>query len=261
MTGKIPLKVDTSPAARARREAEVDRRLAASTATGAARATERRALAAAVEAEEAADREAAAATSEATAERSRVAAVVRAGRDRGRPQQALRLALAGPLDAGQAAAILATLPLDRDADEVALALPGFVPFGGEAAQAERRRIMSIFSHPSAAERFTAAVALALGGETALPSEAVLALLAGLPPETARPRQTEMDRRMAAHEAEGHQWFGCDASPAPGGRGQRSADLWASAVRRANAEIGVQSKGAAYDRPAPGFGPARPGTQA
>ena len=257
MTPKTTPKLDLSPVARARRDAEIDRRLAASTATGAARSTERRALAAAVEAEEIADCAAAAATSEAAAERSRIATVVRAGRDRGRPRQALRLALAGPVAAAQAASVLAALPLDRDLDSAALALPPHVNFGTTSAQAERRRIATIFTHPAAAERFSAACALALEGADPIPSEAVIAMLAGLPVETARPRQTEMDKRM-----EGMTEFGADHSPAPSGRrGERSADIWSAAVRRANAEIGVQSKGAADDRPAPGFGPARPGPAA
>lgn len=116
--------------------------------------------------------------SEAAAERARIAAVVKAGSASGRPRQALRLAMLGPMDATAAQAVLLTLQTDSSASPEALALPVVGSFGSEAAQAERSRIGAIFGHPEAEGRFPTAAALAFN--TAVDPATCAVALAGVP---------------------------------------------------------------------------------
>lgn len=240
-----------------------DERLAGLSIPTADRPAARRTMIAAIQREEAAAADAAAAASAAQAalvehqaERSRIAAVVRAGRDTGRPRQALRLALAGPVTAAQARAILAGLPLDADAKPEHLALPVPGTFGPPGAVAERKRLASIFAHPASAERFTAACALALEGDA--PAEAVAALLAGLPPEA----KTLTGAALIAARAEGLAEFGAGGGEAPApSRAEASRSGWAKAVAAANRQIGAApatSSGAAPMPAMPAAGPGAPG---
>ena len=137
---------------------------------------------------------------EAVQERARIASVVRAGRDFGKSRQAARLALLADIDAVGARAILASLPQDRAAAADALAAPSTVgAFGCAAAQAERRRIMSILSCDAAANRPDAAIAVAL--DTATDAVAAQALLSALP--VPAPQQTLEERSREAGD------FGAD----------------------------------------------------
>jgi hypothetical protein len=234
----MTVKLDQSPAARQRREQTVEARMASVTATGSDRAAARKQIEADVEREELQAAETKAAEAEATAERSRIAAIVSAGTDMGRPKQALRLALAGPLGDDQARSILSGLPLDQDAPEAALTLPEAGAFGSEAAQAERRRIGSVFAHPAAAGRFKSACALALEGAEAIPVDAIAAILGGLPPDAETPRFASLEER-AADLAE----FGGDGGDIPVGMtaGEKAAQGWSWAVNEANSSIGVKSE--------------------
>jgi hypothetical protein len=231
------IELDQAPAARQRREQAVEARMASVTTTGSDRAATRRQIEQDVEREELTALEAEAAQAEATAERSRIASIVQIGVDAGRPRQALRLALSGPVGADQAHSILSGLPLDQDAPAAALILPDAGAFGSEAAQVERRRISSVFSHPAAANRFGAASALTLQGQEAIPAEAVAAMLAGLPIEQAAPRVLSLEERDAGLSA-----FGDDTETAQGRtKGDKIAAGWEQAVSSANASLGVQSE--------------------
>jgi hypothetical protein len=230
--------LDQSPAARHRREQAVEARMASVTATGADRAAARKAIEDDVEREEIAAAETMAAEAEATAERSRIASIVQIGVDCGRPRQALRLALSGPVGPDQARSILSGLPLDQDAPAAALALPDASTFGSEAAQAERKRIGSVFAHPAASGRFKSACALALEGHEAIPAEAIAAMLAGLPKDAEIPRFPSLEER-AADLAE----FGGDGGDITVGatKGQAVAQGWSRAVNEANASLGVEPR--------------------
>jgi len=225
--------IDRSSEGIARRRAAVDQRMNSISATGDARAKARREIEQDVEREEIASLRANAELSEATAERARVASIVRVGTDMNRPRQALRLALAGPVDADQARSILGTLPLDQDAPDAALSLPMAATIGGEAAQTERQRIATVFTHPAAQGRFRAAAALALDSETAIPVDAIASVLTGLP--------VEQDLRIPTLEerAEGMAEFGDDGghSVAPT-KGQKVAEGWSKAVADANRAVGA-----------------------
>jgi hypothetical protein len=233
----MTVKLDQSPAARQRREQTVESRMASVTATGADRAKARKAIEADVEREELSALEASAAQAEATAERSRIASIAQIGVDCGRPKQALRLALSGPVGPDQAKSILSGLPLDQDAPEAALVLPEHGTFGSEAAQAERKRIASVFAHPAAQGRFKSASALTLEGHEAIPAEAIASMLAGLPKDAAAPRLKTLEERE-----EGLASFGDDAETAQGRtKGAKIAAGWSRAVSSANASLGVQSE--------------------
>lgn len=211
----------------ASRTEEVDRRMARSAATGADRAQERRRVEAEVDAEAIAAADAAVATAEATAERRRIAQIVRAGRNLSRPKQALRMALAGPISLPQAEAILATLPPDSAAPATNLAILSHADFGTPSAQAERRRIAAILAHPSAVGRFTAAIAIAVEGEEAVPPEAATALLSGLPQEV-----EQAPIPSIAERAKGAAEFGAEPS-SRASKAERTADIWKRAVADAN----------------------------
>lgn len=233
----MTVKLDQSPAARQRREQTVEARMASVTATGADRAKARKDIEAEVEREEIAALQANAAQAEAAAERGRIASIVQIGVDCGRPRQALRLALAGPVGADQARSILSGLPLDQDAPEAALVLPEHGVFGSEAAQAERRRIGSVFAHPAADGRFKSACALALEGSEPIPADAVASMLAGLPKDAETPRFPSLEER-AADLAE----FGDGGDIAVGTtQGEKVAQSWARAVNEANSSLGVQTE--------------------
>lgn len=226
-------------------DAAVTRRLASLSEAGLVNAGNRLEMHAAlteqVAAEHAEMQTASALAEEARTERARIAAVVQAGKDRDRPRQALRLALAGPVSVAQAAAILATLPRDADAPQAALALPGLIAFGSAAAQEERARIASILGHPEAQGRFRSACAVALEGDEAIPAAAALALLAGLPLEATGPRISPIAAR-----AEGLAEFGGDSSSLET-KAERIAAGWTKAAAEANRSIGVPGAGA--ERPA------------
>lgn len=228
--------LDQSPAARQRREQTVESRMAAVNASGSDRTKARKDIEAEIEREEIAALEASAAQAEATAERSRIASIVQIGVDAGRPKQALRLALSGPVGADQARSILSGLPLDQDAPEAALALPDASTFGSEAAQQERRRIDSVFAHPAAQGRFKSVSALALEGAESIPSEAIAAMLAGLSKDAAAPHIPSLEER-ASDLAE----FGDGGDITVGAtKGDRVAAGWSRAVNEANSALGVQS---------------------
>lgn len=231
------INLDQSPAARQRREQTVESRMASVTATGPDRAAARKQIEADVEREEVAALEAEAALSEANTERGRIAAIVSAGVDMGRPLQALRLALSGPVGVDQAKSILSGLPLDQDAPEAALVLPEHGTFGSEAAQAERKRIASVFAHPAASGRFKSTCALTLEGHEGIPADAIAAMLAGLPKDAAAPRFASLEER-AADLAE----FGDGGDIAAGQtKGEKVAAGWSRAVSSANASLGVQTE--------------------
>ena len=230
-------KLDMTASAVERRNAEVQRRMKGITMNGDAYHERRRETEAAVEAEELEAAEIAAADTEAANERRRVSAIVVAGVDCGRPRQALRLALAGPVGVVQAKSILSNLPTDDDAPEAALTLPEHGAFGSKAAQAERRRISGVFAHPAAAGRFKSAQALALEGHEPIPAEAIAAILAGLPKDAEPPRLETLEER-----AEGLAEFGDGGDITVGAtKGDRVAASWSRAVSNANASLGVQSE--------------------
>jgi hypothetical protein len=228
------IELDQSPAARQRREQTVESRMASVTATGSDRAAARKQIEQDVEREEVAALEAEAAQAEAAAERGRIASIVQIGVDCGRPHQALRLALAGPVQPDQAKSILSGLPLDQDAPAAALTLPEHGAFGSEAAQAERRRIGSVFAHPAASGRFKSACALALHGAEPIPAEAISAMLAGLPKDAAAPHIPSLEER-----AEGLAEFGDGDIAAGMTKGEKAAAGWSRAVSEANATLGVE----------------------
>lgn len=130
--------------------------------------------------EEAAASATAAAAAQAAAmaaqERDRVAAAVQLGTSMGRAQGALRLALAGPVDAAAVRAVLATLPLDSAGP--AAALPAPASFGTAAEQAERERILMILNCEEAKGREQTAMAFAL--QTAVAAEVAIGALAVSP---------------------------------------------------------------------------------
>lgn len=233
----MTVQIDTSREAVARRQEEVTRRMSASAATGNARMTTRREIEAAVEAEELAAAKAAADLAEATAERARIAAVVRIGKDRGRARQALRAALLAPIGAEAATGLIAALPPDSKAQPEAVAVPGFVAFGGAAAQSERRRITSAFARPEAAERFGATVALILDGGAGLTGEQIAPLLATMPTETVSRIPGPGERAAGLMEAGG------DLAPVSL-RSERISEGWKRAAASANASIGAGSAASA-----------------
>lgn len=218
---------------------ETNRRIAALAAAGVIDRDNREAahevIAAQVEAEQDAAQAAISAAAEAKAERSRIAEVVRVGRNCDRPRQALRLALAGPVTAAQAQAILPTLPRDADAPATATALPGQMNFGTDAAKAERARIAAIMGHPEAQGRSKTASAIALEGDEAVPLASALALLSGLPIESTGPRVSPIGLR-----AEGLAEMGGDYTPmsATNGRAERAAESWKAAAVAANRSMGL-----------------------
>lgn len=228
------IELSQTPEAIQRRTAEVQRRMKGVTMNGEAYHEARRKAEAEVEAEELAQAETATAHAEAGSERARIASIVQMGTDMGRPKQALRLALSGPVGIDQAKSILSTLPEDDDAPEAALTLPEHGGFGSEAAQMERQRISGVFAHPAASGRFKSASALALEGSEAIPAEAVAAILAGLPKDAAAPRFATLEER-----AEGLAEFGADDgfSAAPT-KGQKTASAWSRAISEANEMIGA-----------------------
>lgn len=227
------ISIDLSREAVARREAEIDRRTSGSTATGAARHAERRRVLAEVEAEEQAQTKVAADRAEAAAERARIASVVRLGRDQGRGRQALRVALLTPISAEAARGLIGTMSHDAVAQPEALVVPGFVAFGGEAAQQERRRIISAFAHPAAQGRFASTVALALEGSEALTAAQIAPVLAGLPLE---PAPVDPAARLA-QIAEARAEFGSDAQPRRTPK-EAISEGWRKAAAQANASIGA-----------------------
>lgn len=196
------------------------------------------------EAAEAAKAKAAAAiAAEAAQERARIAGVIKAGADLGRPRQAARLALAGPLDAVGAKAVLNTLPADANAAPEALAIPGTTgSFGSPAAVTERRRIGAILGHPEAADRFATASALAL--ETTLDLSAAVAALMAAPRQAAKRYPSLAERSREAGE------FGALAGGAdPMTRSERIDNAWKKAIHEANVSIGAVPA-APEARPAP-----------
>lgn len=224
------IELDQSSAARHRRSQAVDARMAAVDATGPDRAKARKQIEADVEREELQ-------AAETSAERERIAAIVRAGTDMGRPRQALRLALSGPVGADQARSILSGLPLDQDAPEAALTLPEHGAFGSGAAQDERKRIGAVFSHPDASGRFKSACALTLEGHEGIPAEAIASILAGLPKDAATPRFPSLEER-ATDLAE----FGDGGDITVGAtKGEKVAQSWSRAVNEANSALGVQTE--------------------
>ncbi|WP_226553576.1 hypothetical protein [Celeribacter naphthalenivorans] len=229
----MTVKLDLSPAARQRRSNEVEARMNSVAASGDARREARKQIEQDVEREEIAALEAEAALSEAANERGRIAAIVRAGTDMGRARQALKLGLSGPISAGQAQAILGNLPRDEDLSEPALTLPAPGAFGSEAAQQERRRIASAFSHPGAKGRFRSAVALTLDGDNPIPASAIATLLASLPIDQPAPRFLSLEERDAELAS-----FGADDGSGPMTKGEKTAAAWGRAVSEANAMIGA-----------------------
>lgn len=234
----MTMKTDTSRNAATRRSAEIDRRMAASQATGHQRAAERRRIEAEVDGEENAAQKAASERAEADAERGRIASVVKLGRDRDRGRQALRAALLAPIGGDAATGLIAALPTDAAASPEALAVPAFSPFGSPAAQAERRRIGSAFARPEAEGRFAPVCALVLVGDAGLTAEQIAPILATMPTEATKPKtpgpgerwQADVDAGIAVE-------MGGDYSPAET-KSERIAAGWSKAVAEANASIGT-----------------------
>lgn len=224
-------RIDMSRGAEARRQAEVDARLARVDLTGSARAEARKKISAEVEAEEIATATATAAKAEANAERIRIASVVRAGRDRDRGQQALRAALLAPIGADAATGLISAMPTDAEAMPEALAVPSFVAFGSPATQAERKRIASAFARPEAEGRFAAVCALALDGGAGLTGEQLAPLLATMPSGVAKRIPGPGERAAGLAE------FGGDAAPSMT-RAEATAAGWKRAAAEANAQIGA-----------------------
>ncbi|MHC9236620.1 hypothetical protein ACX9MO_13380 [Pseudooceanicola sp. 502str34] len=256
MTAK-PIELDRSPAAIRRRDDKIADRMSgvSMSAPTAERAAARKRATEVVEAEELAEAQAAAIATEAEAERARISAIVATGTDMGRPRQALRLALLGPVSPAQAGAILGALPLDAD-PAAATDLPTVGAFGGSAAQAERRRIAGIIGHAAAGGRFRSACAIALEGD-AMDIATATALLAGLPKDVAPGNgKSEIEQR-----AEGLAEFGDDAFGGPMSKSERIAQGWAKAAAAANQMIGAgdaapvqpQSSGATTMDEDPTFG--------
>ncbi|MGO4909527.1 hypothetical protein ACEN2J_14475 [Pseudorhodobacter sp. W20_MBD10_FR17] len=229
--------IDMSQAAQTRRQIEADARLARLGATGEARTAARKRVMSEIEGEELATANAEAAKAEATTERQRIAAVVRAGRDRDRGQQALRAALLAPIGAEAAAGLIAALPTDGTASADAVAVPGFASFGTPAAQAERRRIASAFAHPGAQGRFAAVCAMILDGDASLTAEQIAPLLATMP--TGPVARTPGPGARAAGLAE----FGGEAAPARS-KSETAAAGWKRAAAEANRLIGAGTTAAA-----------------
>ncbi|WP_417264545.1 hypothetical protein [Celeribacter sp.] len=230
----MTVNLDRSPAAIERRRAEVDRRMSSVSATGEERNDARRRITSEIEAEDLKAAESAAAVDEANTERQRVAGIVRAGVDCGRPLQALRLALAGPVGVDQAKSILSALPLDTDAPEAALTLSEPAAFGGKAAQAERKRIGSIFAHPSAEGRFKSASALTLEGAEGIPVEAITAMLSGLPVDLVAPKYPSLEERDAEFAS-----FGADDSGSTVmSKSEKIDAAWSRQIAAANKMIGA-----------------------
>lgn len=166
---------------------------------------------------------------EAAAERARIAAVAKVGAAMDRPMAALRLALAGPLDAAGAQAVLATVPPEQ-AMPATLVLPTAADFGSAAAQAERARIAAILGHPEAEGRFPTAAAMAF--QTAVDPATAVVALAGISKAVSHRGPSLAERSAAAGS------FGPDFS---GGR--RSADdVWKKAVAASNRTAGFAASG-------------------
>jgi hypothetical protein len=215
-----------------RRHAIADQRLARLDLPERDRPAARRAMAAWISVEEADTLAAHSNAADALAERARIASIVGAGRKLGQARQALRIALLGPITVDQASIILGTLQPDGSASEADLAVPGVGSFGTTAARTERQRIAAIMGHPFAVGRFSAASAIALESNEAVPVQAATALLACLPQEVAKPTIPSIAER-AAGQAE----FGSE----PSGRSsaaETTRSIWGKAVKEANASIGV-----------------------
>jgi len=227
------ISIDLSREAVARREAEIDRRTAASTANGAARHQERRRVLAEIEGEEMAQAQAVNDRSEAMQERTRIATIVKLGRDAGRGRQALRTALLAPLTVDAARALITAMPHDAVASPDAAAVPSLISFGSTAAEGERRRIISVFAHPAAQGRFAATVALALEGSEALTAAQIAPVLSGLPLE---PAPIDPAARLA-QLAEGRAEFGPSDAPVQS-KGEAVREGWKRAAAAANASIGA-----------------------
>jgi hypothetical protein len=227
-----------------RRIHEADRRLDELKFSGPNRPAAHRAMVLQIESEELAAADTAKATSEAREERDRIAAVVKAGIDTGRPVQALRLALAGPVTAVQAKAILATLPRDQEQPPEALALGATGTDGTAAALAERKRIAAIFADPAAAGRFRHAAALALDGPF-MPAPVVGSIMVSLTPEPVAPRILSIEER-----AEGMAEFGTNAINVFSDQ-EWIAETWKKAVAKANKTyFGVSTDGPSAGQPGP-----------
>ncbi|MBL8563877.1 MAG: hypothetical protein JNN06_16540 [Gemmobacter sp.] len=196
-----------------------------------------------IRAEAAAAAEAAAkaqASAEALGERKRIASVVAVGTTMGRANAALRLALAGPVDAEAARAVLATLPIDP-AGPVA-ALPATAHFGSEAQQAERARIHAILNCEEAKGRDRTALALALDTSVDLATAAVA--LEGVPKAETRTYPSLAERSAEAGDF-GHQ-------PVLQGKAA-SEDVWAKAIAATTPRVGAFASGGPAGPVAVGLG--------
>ena len=202
----MTIELDHSAAARERRDAKVRKMMEGVPMTGKDYHSKKQ--------------QAVAAVADAAKERDRIRLVIQKGVDMGRGRAALRLALLGVVDAGQAGTILENFPPDMEASE--------------AAQKERRRLAAIFGHPSAQGRFLAASAIALQGEF-IPPEAALALLVALPVEPKPERVLSLEERSA-----GLQEFGDDfGSGSMMSKTEKTQAAWSRAVQEANHGIGVR----------------------
>jgi hypothetical protein len=227
-----------------RRIQEADRRLDALKFSGPNRPAARQAMVLQIESEETAAADTAKAAAEAREERDRIAAVVKAGIDTGRPLQALRLALAGPVTAVQAKEILATLPRDQEQPPEALAIGAPATDGTAAALAERQRIATIFADPAATGRFRHAAALALDGRF-MPAPVILGIMVSFTPDPVAPPIPSIEERAA-----GMAEFGSDVNGGFMSGQDRIAEGWKKAVARANEMIGVRAAGPSAGQPAP-----------
>lgn len=226
--------LDYSAEAVHRRAQIVETRLAAlDLPAGAARNAARKRISEEVEAEEAASAKAIADRAEATEERARLLAIWRAGRDRDRGVQALRMALTAPVTARAVEALLPGLPRDAEADPASLVMPGAAAFGTDAARAERERIRRILTAPEAKGRMNAAAALALEGDGDLTAAMVAPLLAGMPVEGPKLSGAEILAARAAGFAE----FGPSDAPMQS-KGETVRQGWRKAAAQANASIGA-----------------------
>lgn len=210
-------------------------------------AAQRRAAVARIEgelrAEAAAAAEAATKTqssAEALGERKRIASVVAVGTTMGRVSAALRLALAGPVDAEAARAVLSTLPLDLAGP--AAAIPAAPSFGTEAQKAERARIHAILNCEEATGRDRTALALALDTSVDLATAAVA--LEGVPKAETRTYPSLAERSAEAGDF-GHQ-------PVLQGKAA-SEDVWAKAIAATTPRVGVFASGGPAGPVAAGLG--------
>lgn len=214
-----------------------DERLAGLQIATADRPAARRAMIASITKEETEAQTASTAIAEATAERARINAIVQKGSDYGKPRQALRLALSGPVTVEQAANILPTLAREDDGGPAAtLDLSGLPVFGTKAEQAERKRIATIFTSDEAGERFTAAGTFALRGD--IPADAVAAMLKLLPKEAVRERYLTIAERAAGLPEAGADPFGGQYTGMS--KDEKTKTSWSKAIKEANESIGAKS---------------------